>query len=169
MGSTAADSLVIICFVEDSQSCGEKRPRGAPLTFQRQGQGWGQAGQGTGNLCSPETRQSAITQHRVHVNYLVNSGVTFQSVSAMSLLLRGYPGAADLPAARTELRPELLCGLLSLVEWHLWDPAASLTTVAWGTLATSVWPLCLSVFIARAVCRCQQQTIPPAPSPPAPR
>lgn len=39
MESTAADSLVIVCFVEVSQSCREKRPCGAHLTFQR-GVGW---------------------------------------------------------------------------------------------------------------------------------
>lgn len=31
--STAADSLVIVCFVEVSQSCREKRPPGAHLTL----------------------------------------------------------------------------------------------------------------------------------------
>lgn len=39
MESTAADSLVMVCFVEVSQSCREKRPCGAHLTFQRQ-VGW---------------------------------------------------------------------------------------------------------------------------------
>lgn len=50
MVSTAADSLVIVCFVEVSQSCREKRPHGAHLTFQRS-VGWlgtQQAGLGTG-------------------------------------------------------------------------------------------------------------------------
>lgn len=67
MVSTAADSLVIVCFVEVSQSCREKRPHGAHLIFQRSvgwlgtqqaGLGTGRAGDWTGCLGSLWTRQS---------------------------------------------------------------------------------------------------------------
>lgn len=143
MESTAADSLIIVCFVEVSQSCREKRHHGAHVTFQGQ-MGWVGTGRalaacacfGAGSQESPGTD--------VHVNYLVNSAGTFQSVSAMSLLLWGCPEAADPPVARTELRHELQGAALQChlggVSWIQLPPSS----VAWGTHATSVRPLCLS-------------------------
>lgn len=93
MESTAADSLVMVCFEEVSQSCREKRPRGARVTFQRC-VGWVGTEQAAGHrqgralaACAgfgPGSQESLGTD--VHVNYLVNSAVTFQTASAVSLL-----------------------------------------------------------------------------------
>lgn len=165
MESTAADSLIIVCFVEVSQSCRQKRHHGAHVTFQRQ-VGWVGTGRalaacacfGAGSQESPGTD--------VHVNYLVNSAGTFQSVSAVSLLLWGCLEAADPPVARTELWPELQGAAL---QCHLGVSAGSSCLLhQWhgGHMPPQSGHFAfLSVLIARAVCRCQEQTFPSAPSP----
>lgn len=127
---------------------------------------WGQAGLGAGSLCSQAVGVSLSVD--VHVNYLVSSRVTFQSVSAIyltaALLVAQAQEVADLRLARTTVVwISGCCSGLPLVGVSVSWIQLPLTSVAWGTLATSVRPLCLSVFIARALCRCQEHTFPPAP------
>lgn len=135
MESTAADSLVIVCFVEVSQSCREERPRGA-LLWRCVGwvgtrQGWGQTGLVTGSLCSLCTRQSGphLAQTCMWITWWMQE-LTSPTVSAISLLLWGHRKPRRLQAF---LYPQLSCALTCRVllwvvtcrsEYRL-DPAAS--------------------------------------------
>lgn len=127
-------------------------------------QGWGQA------ACAH--RQSGASHSTdMHLNYSVNSRVTSQSVSAIcltaALRVPQAQEAADLRLARTTVVSiSGCCSGLPLVGVSVSWIQLPLTSMVWGTLATSVRPLCLSVFIARALCRSShfhQLLLSPAP------